>query len=122
MLRKGRHCVSNVCWNKVKEVVQRKIERRSRLTRNRRCSPLIVAARRLLAQAAWRRLARVLGGTSADGGVVYMGVLRGKGARVLNQIRRISAAITLGIVFILVSLGGMTCGVALSATEGGKRR
>jgi hypothetical protein len=38
-----------------------RIKRELRLTRNQLCSPLTMAVRRLLAQAAWWRLARVLG-------------------------------------------------------------
>jgi hypothetical protein len=53
-------------WSRQRSVMQRKIERRPEHTDNRRHSRLKVAARRLLAQAAWRRLARVLGGASAE--------------------------------------------------------
>jgi hypothetical protein len=75
-------------------VVQR---REARAYCNRRCSRLSVASRRSLARAAWRRLARIWGGgVSADGVGDYMGVLRGKGARVLNRNQRDFRVITLG--------------------------
>jgi hypothetical protein len=123
VLKQERNCVSNMRKVKVRRGGPEGDRGGLWLTVNRRCSLLIATARRLLARAAWWRLARVLGGTSADRGGVYMGVLRGKGARVLNQNPRISTAITLknNIVFDSVCLGGMTSGVALSVTEGGRR-
>jgi hypothetical protein len=103
----------------LEEKAQKRIKRRPELTVKRWRSRLIVAARQLLAQAAWQQLARVLGGECGIEGGLYRLICVAKGAGDHNEFEEIFVEISQGrVVFVPISLGGMTSGALGSATEG----